>query len=131
MSAFFEKGVPSAVRNLGETAVLKFVDGKHASHIRSVANAPEVMMEHTNIVWEAAKDNLALGAADMTAMELAKANALNARHATGIVTNQAIRTAVTAGCIGMALEGVVSVAENYIYVYKGEKEVDEGVKNAA
>ncbi len=129
--AFFEEGVPATVRNLGEDAVLKFVEGKHASHVRAVANAPEMMMEHTNIVWEAAKDNLARGAADMNAVELAKANAVNALDATGIVINQAVRTAATAGCIGMALEGVVSIAENYIYVYKGEKDVVEGAKDAA
>ncbi len=128
---FFEESVPPAVRNLGEAAVLKFVEGKHASHIQSVFNAPERMAEHTNLVWEAAKDNLARGATDMTAMDLAKLNALNTLEATGIVMNQAVRTAATAGAIGMALEGVVSVAENYIYVYKGEKDVDEGIKDAA
>ena len=126
--AFFEAGVPSPVRNLGENAVLKFVEGKHASHIRAVFNAPERMAEHTNIVWEAAKKNLARGPADMTPMELAKANALNVLDATGIVTNQAIRTAATAGCIGMALEGVVTIAENYIYVYRDEMDVREGAK---
>ncbi|MCY3595119.1 MAG: hypothetical protein F4Z36_07260 [Acidimicrobiia bacterium] len=128
--AFFEEGVPAAVRNLGEDAVLKFVKGKHASHIRAVANAPEMMTEHANIVWESAKDNLARGAADMNPMELAKANALNAIDATGILASQAIMTAATAGAIGMALEGVVTVAENYIYVYRGEKDVDEAVKES-
>ena len=126
--AFFEEGIPSAVRNLGENAVLRFVDGKHASHIRSVFNAPDGMLEHANIVWEAAKKNLARGPADMTPMELAKANALNVLDATGIVAEQAVRTAATAGCIGMALGGVVSLAENYIYVYKGEMDVKEGAK---
>lgn len=129
--AFFEEGVPAAVRNLGEDAVLKFVEGKHAGHIQAVANAPEIMMEHSNIIWERAKDNLARGAADMRPMELAKANALNAMDAAGIVANQAIKTAATAGCIGMALEGVVTISENYIYVYKGEKDVAEGAKDAA
>jgi len=88
-------------------------------------------MEHSNIVWERAKDNLARGAADMKPLELAKANAVNAMDAAGIVANQAIRTAATAGCIGMALEGVVSVAENYIYVYKGDKDIEEGIQDAA
>ncbi|MCY3652497.1 MAG: hypothetical protein OXG89_05640 [bacterium] len=128
---FFEEGIPAVVRNLGESAVLKFVEGKHAGHIKAVANAPEKMMEHANIVWERAKDNLARGAADMNTMELAKANAINAMDAAGIVAGQAIKTAATAGCIGMALEGVVTVAENYIYVYRGEKDVDEAVKDAA
>ena len=67
----------------------------------------------------------------MTPMDLAKANALNVLDATGIVMNQAVRTAATAGCIGMALEGVVSISENYIYVYKGEKDVAEGARDAA
>ena len=129
--AFFEERIPSAVRNLGEDAVLKFVEGKHASHVQSVFNAPERMAEHTNIVWEAAKDNLSRGATDMTAMDLAKANALNVLDATGIVMNQAVRTAATAGCIGMALEGVVSISENYIYVYKGEKDIAEGARDTA
>ena len=127
---FFEEGIPAGVRNLGENAVLKFVQDKHAGHIKAVANAPELMMEHATIVWERAKDNLARGAADMTPMELAKANAINAMDAAGIVAGQAIQTAATAGAIGMALEGVVTVAENYIYVYRGEKDVDEGVRDA-
>lgn len=129
--AFFEEGVPAAVRNLGEDAVLKFVEGKHASHIQAVFNAPERMMEHANIVWEVAKDNLARGAADMNAMDLAKANALNVMDVAGIVAAEALQTAAVAGCIGMALEGVVSIAENYIYVYKGEKDIAEGTKDAA
>ena len=129
--AFFEEGIPAPVRNLGEDAVLKFVEGKHASHIQAVFNAPERMMDHANIVWEAAKDNLARGAADMNAMELAKANAINALDAAGIVATEAVQTAAIAGCIGMALEGVVSVSENYIYVYQGEKDVAEGARDAA
>ena len=111
--------------------MLKFVEGKHASHIQAVANAPEMMMEHANIVWEAAKDNLARGAADMNAADLAKANALNALDAAGILATEALQTAAIAGCIGMALEGVVSISENYIYVYKGEKDIAEGAKDMA
>ena len=128
---FFKEGVPAPVRNLGEDAVVAFVKGKHASHIRPVARFPQMMMDHSNIVWERAKANLARGAANMDAKELAKANALNALDATGIVMNQAIRTAATAGCVGMALEGVVSIAENSIYVYKGKKEIADGAKETA
>ena len=106
--------------------MLAFVDGKHAGHIEAVANAPGRMMDATNIVWERARDNLARGAADMTPLELAKANALNALHATGIVMAEALQTAAVAGCIGMALEGVVSVTENLIYVYKDEMTPQQG-----
>ena len=124
--AFYQSSVPSPVRNLGKDAVLAFVDGKHAGHIEAVANAPGRMMDATNIVWERARDNLARGAADMTPLELAKANALNALHATGIVMAEALQTAAVAGCIGMALEGVVSVTENLIYVYKDEMTPQQG-----
>ena len=124
-SAFYESSVPSAVRNLGKDAVVAFLDGKHASHIEAVANAPGRMMDAANIVWEAARDNLARGAANMTPFELAKANALNALHATGIVAAEALQTAAVAGCIGMALEGVVSMSESVIYVYKDEMTLQE------
>ena len=125
-SAFYESSVPSAVRNLGKDAVVAFLDGKHASHIEAVVNAPGRMMDTANIVWESARDNLARGGADMTALELAKANAFNALHATGIVAAEALQTAAVAGCIGMALEGVVSVSENLIYVYRDEMTLQEG-----
>ncbi|MCY4621788.1 MAG: hypothetical protein OXD34_08140 [bacterium] len=119
-SSFYESRIPFPIRNLGQDAVLAFVDGKHASHIEAVVNAPGRMMDAANIVWEAARDNLARGGADMTPLELAKANALNVAHATGIVAVEALQTAAVAGCIGMALEGVVSGTENLIYVYKDE-----------
>ncbi|MDE0137588.1 MAG: hypothetical protein OXM57_08545 [bacterium] len=119
-SSFYESSIPFPIRNLGEDAVLAFIDGKHASHIKAVSNMPGRMMDNANIVWEAARDNLARGNADMTPLELAKANTLNALHATGIVAAEALQTAAVAGCIGMALEGVVSVTENLIYVYKDE-----------
>ena len=125
---FYRAGIPFPVRNLGEETVFAFVDGKHASHIDAVANAPGRMMDAANIVWERARDNLARGAADMTPLELAKANALNALHATGIVMAEALQTAAVAGCIGMALEGVVSVTENLIYVYKDEMTLQQGGK---
>ena len=124
-SAFYESSVPSAVRNLGNDAVVAFLDGKHASHIEAVVNAPGRMMDAANIVWEAARDNLARGGADITPLELAKANALNAIHATGIVVAEALQTAAVAGCIGMALEGVVSASENLIYVYKDQMTLHE------
>ena len=119
-SSFYESSVPFPIRNLGKDAVLAFLDDKHASHIEAFVNNPGRLMDSANIVWEAARDNLARGGADMTPLELAKANTLNALHATGIVATEALQTAAVAGCIGMALEGVVSVTENLIYVYKDE-----------
>ena len=124
-SEMFESTIPFSIRNLGESAVWKFVEGKHASHIESVHNAPALAMEPTNIVWESAKANLARGASDMTALELAKANIANLVDAAGIVVVDAIHTAAIAGCVGMALEAVVSLGENVIYVYGGKRSVGE------
>ncbi len=95
-SSIYESRIPSPIRNLGQDAVLAFVDGKHAGHIEAVVNAPERMMDAANIVWEAARDNLARGGANMTPLELAKANALNVVHATGIVAVEALQTAAVA-----------------------------------
>ena len=128
-SSFYESSIPFPIRNLGKDAVLAFLDGKHASHIEAFVNNPGKLMDHANIVWEAARDNLARGGADMTPLELAKANTLNALHATGIVATEALQTAAVAGCIGMALEGVVSVTENLIYVYKDEMTYRQAGRN--
>ena len=89
-SSFYEESIPFPIRNLGQDAVLAFIDGKHASHIEAVVNAPGRIMDAANIVWEAARDNLARGGANMTPFELAKANTLNALHATGIVATEAL-----------------------------------------
>ena len=128
-STFYESSIPFPVRNLGKDAVVAFLDGKHAGHIEAFVNAPGRVMDAANIVWERASDNLARGAADMTPLELAKANALNALDATGILVTEALQTAAVAGCIGMALEGVVSVSENLIYVYKDEMTLQEARRN--
>ena len=124
---FYESSVPQVIRNFGKDAVVEFLDGKHASHIKSVHNHPELAMENSNIVWEAAWKNLSRGPRDMTGVELAKANAANIIDAAGVVAGQTLQIAAKAGCIGMALEGVVSLGENMIYVYAGERTAKEAV----
>ncbi len=127
--SFYESGIPLPVRNLGEDAVKAFVYGKEAGHVEAVVNAPEKMMDNDNIVWQRAEDNRALGGNDMSSEELAKINRQNVRHATGIVATKALQTASVAGLTGMALEGVVSVSENLIYVYKEETDVRQAGNN--
>ena len=122
---FYESSVPQVIRNFGKDAVVEFLDGKHASHIKSVYNNPELAMENGNIVWEAAWKNLSRGSRDMTGIELAKANAANIIDAAGIVAGQTLQIAAKAGCVGMALEGVVSLGENMIYVYAGKRTAKE------
>ena len=123
--SFYESSVPQVIQNFGKDAVVEFLVGKDASHIQSVSSHPSLAMKDGNIVWEAAKDNLGRGSADMTGAELARANALNIIDATGIVAGQTLQIAAEAGCVGMALEGVVSLGENLIYVYAGERSVRE------
>lgn len=122
---FYGASVPQVVQNFGKDAVVEFLKGKHASHIKSVHNHPSLAMENGNIVWEAAKYNLKRGSADMTGAELARANALNIIDAAGIVAGRTLQIAAKAGCVGMALEGVVSLGENLIYVYAGERSAKE------
>lgn len=122
---FYDSSLPGVIKNFGKDAVVEFLDGKHASHIKSVKNHPELALENSNIVWEAAKYNLRRGHADMTGLELARANALNIIDAAGIVAGRTLQIAAKAGCVGMALEGVVSLGENMIYVYAGERSVKE------
>jgi len=45
----------------------------------------------------------------------------NLIDATGIVAGEALETAAVAGCVGMVLEGVISLGENLFYVYAGER----------
>ena len=129
--SFYESTIPFPVRNLGNDAVLAFIKGKHASHIEAVVNNPGRLLDNTNIVWERAGDNLARGGSNMTASELMIANTRNALHATGIVATNALHTAAVAGFIGMSLEGVVSVSENLIYVYRGERDIQEAGREIA
>lgn len=128
---FYRESVPGVVRNLGEPAVWKFFGGKHASHIQSVENAPSLSMDSTNIIWEASKANLERGSANMTGFELAKANAANLVDAAGLVAVHVIETAALAGCIGMALETVVAVGENLVYVCHGERSAKEAAADVA
>ncbi len=123
--SFYDSSLPGVIKNFGKDAVVEFLDGKHASHIKSVKIHPELAMENSNIVWEAAKYNLRRGHAEMTGLELARANALNIIDAAGIVAGRTLQIAAKAGCVGMALEGVVSLGENMIYVYAGERSVKE------
>ena len=123
--SLYKESIPGAVHNLGESAVWEFLGGKHASHIKSVENAPHLAMDPANIIWEASGANLKRGSANMSGLELAKANAASLVDAAGLVAVHAIETAALAGCIGMALETVVAVGENLVYVCHGKRSARE------
>ncbi|MXZ18741.1 MAG: hypothetical protein F4Y81_11050 [Rhodothermaceae bacterium] len=129
--SFYESSIPDVVKNFGKDAVVDFLDGEHASHIKSVHNDPSLAMKDSNIVWEAAEKNLARGSSNMTGTELAEANIANLVDAAGIVAVEALETAAVAACVGVALEGVVSLGENLIYVYAGERTAKEAALDMA
>jgi len=128
---FYDSSVPDVVRNFGKDAVVEFLDGKHASHITSVHNDPSMAIADSNIVWEAAGENLSRGSTNMTGAELTEANIDNLVDAAGIVAKETLEIAAVAACVGMALEGVVSLGENLIYVYAGERTAKEATIDVA
>ena len=67
--SLFQDSIPYPVRNLGEDAIRHFTDGKDASHIQSVQNAPELARDSNNLIWERSGINRARGSEDMMGME--------------------------------------------------------------
>ena len=56
--------IPRGVREMGEEAVLDFLEKHELSHIKSVKHFPELADDLDNVIWEARKANRARGAAD-------------------------------------------------------------------
>ena len=121
------ESVPKIVRNQGESAVLEFMRGKHASHIRSVANAPGRMRQPGNVVFESAKKNLSRGSRNMTAAEV------NAARSAGRVSamKTTLKGGAKAGLIAAATEAPVAALENYFHWKRGRKNGKQATKDAA
>lgn len=129
--ALYQESVPSFVRNYGEDAVSQFLQGKDASHIRSVENAPHLATETGNILWENSSINRARSSTDMTGWEQFTAQANNAFDASTIVMRECATAAATSGLLAGLLEAPVASIENYIYYQKGHKTGEQAVKDAA
>ena len=78
---------------MGEGPVRQFTNGKQASHIRSVANAPSQARNSANIIWESARANTARESRNMTRLEVVGARTANAAHAAGMVGAAAAKRA--------------------------------------
>ena len=128
---FYLQSVPASVRNLGERAVRQFLDGKQASHVESVANAPNKAKALGNTVWESARSNIRRGSRNMTRMQKLGVNVRNGAHAARLVTKSACVSAARGGAFAAALEAPVSVAENAIHVMKGRKTKEDAAKDVA
>ena len=129
--AFYQDSVPYPVRNLGEDAVWRFVDGKDASHIQSVNNAPHLAADNGNILWENSGINRARGAENMTGGDELQAQATNAFGSSGIVFRDCLQTAGITGLYAGLLETPVAAIENYLHYQRGRKTGEEAVKDAA
>ena len=129
--SFFQDDIPYPVRNLGEDAVKRFLDGKDWSHELSKQNAPHLAKDSGNGVWEASGINRARGSENMTELELGQARHTNAIDARGIVFRDCLETSKMTAFYSALLETPVSVIENMIHYHKGRKTGEEAIKEAA
>ena len=123
----YENSVPSAIRNQGEAAVLNFLKGKQFSHIKSVANAPNIAKAPSNVVLEEASKNIARGSRNMTAAEVAATKTSGRIAAAGSVA----RGAAKGGAIAAAIEAPVTGLENFFHWKRGRKSRSQATKDAA
>lgn len=126
--SFYDVSVPDAVKMLGEDAVREFLRGKDASHIRSFENAPEFGKVDSNFVWEAASANRSRGAADMTGWEQVQINLSTGFESFAMVAKEVIPQATL---YAVAIEGSISIIENSIYVYRGQKDIQTALQDTA
>ena len=129
--AFYHDSIPYPVRNLGEDAVRQFADGKSASHIESVRNAPHRAADSSNIVWENRDINQARGSENMTGWEEFRAHATNAFDASTIVFRECMTTAAVTAFYASLLEAPIAATENIIHYRKGRKTGEDAIKDAS
>ena len=128
--AFYQDSTPYSIRNLGGDAVGRFTDGKDASHIQSVQNAPHLAHDPKNIIWENSGINRARGSDNMTGTEHFRASAGNAFDATGIVLRECLETAGMTALYAGLMEAPVAAIENYLHYSRGRKTGEEAIKDA-
>ena len=129
--SLFQDSIPYPVRNLGGDAIRHFTDGKDASHIQSVQNAPELARDSNNLIWERSGINRARGSEDMMGMEQFRANATNAFDATHIVFRECFEAGVMTGFYTSLVEAPVATIENCYHYKRGRKTGEEAIKDAA
>ena len=127
---FYVKSVPRSVRNMGPEAVRDFVNGRHASHFESVANAPGKAKIPSNMTWENPLRNIKRGAANMNLKDRMLARGLNRMNAVKGVGKASLGNAGRASMMAALVEIPVSAAEGAIRVVKGKKSREEATKDA-
>lgn len=128
---FYRTSVPRHVRDVGNSAVREYLDGKEASHITSVRNDPSLARDPSNIVWEDTASNRSRGARDMTAGEKHAARMGNVRDAAKIGGKEAIRRGVRGGLVAGAMELPVATVENYFHWRRARKPGAHAIRDTA
>lgn len=127
---FYETSIPKIVRNGGESAVKEFLKGKQASHIKSVANAPNQARSASNVIWENANRNAARVGRNMSGSELSTAKSALRSSAINATLRTALKGAARGGFISLATEGPVAGVENYLHWKRGRKTGSKAAKDA-
>ena len=120
-NALYQDSIPYPVRNLGEGAIRTFTEGKDASHIESVSNAPNLASRPSNLIWEDSALNRSRGAEDMSGWEEFRAHGTNAFDASAIVFRECLDAAAMTAMYSGLLEAPVAAIENYIPTKKAAK----------
>ena len=118
---FYRRSVPWAIQAQGEQAVLDFIDGKQASHLRSVANSPHLARDPRNLAWEAAEKNQDRGAKDMSRLDKLGVQAKSVAATGKLAARSALRAA--------AWEAPISAVENSIRVFRGGLSKKQAAEN--
>ena len=126
--SFFESSVPDSVKIRGEDAVREWLSGKDASHIESYKNAPEIVKSDSNYLWENASPNRARGAEDMTGLDQLQINLSGGFESFAATAAEIVPQATL---YAAAIEGSISIVENSIYVYRGQKDVSTAIQDVA
>ena len=127
----FQQSVPRGIRNIGVKAIEKFLKGKDASHIESVANAPGKAKMLGNIKWEPHNRNLKRGSLSMNSGDKLRVHASNGADTARILGKNALGTAGRASLFGMLAELPLSLAEGAIRVAKGKRSKEEAARETA
>lgn len=127
----YEKEIPGSIQRLGERAVRHFMNGKHFSHVKSVANSPSRARAPSNVILEDAGRNLARGSQNMTGAE--REAARSAARVSTIKTGAraAGHGAARAGLVAAVAEAAVSIPENALHYRRGRKSRRRATKDAA
>lgn len=124
---FYERSIPEAIRNQGESAALHFIKGKDASHIRSVSRMPGWARRPSNVVWEFASKNRSRQGKNMSATDL---SAVKAAARTSAIRLTA-KGVAKGGFFAAAVEAPVAAIENFFHWKRRRKSGRRAATDAA